>query len=44
MELTKELIVNSANLPYSIIIIGVGTNEFASMRELDGDDGRRNLI
>ncbi|CAD8157022.1 unnamed protein product [Paramecium pentaurelia] len=39
MEQTKQLIVNSARLPLSIIIIGVGNENFAMMEELDGDQG-----
>lgn len=40
MEKTKQAIVNAANLPISIIIIGVGKADFDSMEELDGDDVR----
>ncbi|CAD8153532.1 unnamed protein product [Paramecium octaurelia] len=39
MEQTKQLIVNSARLPLSIIIIGVGNENFSMMEELDGDQG-----
>lgn len=39
MESTKKLIVDSAKLPMSIIIVGVGEDEFTNMHELDGDDG-----
>ena len=38
MEATKYAIVNACELPMSIIIIGVGNEEFDSMEELDGDN------
>ena len=38
MPATKNLIVNNANLPMSIIIVGIGNADFSSMRELDGDE------
>lgn len=37
MSLTKEAIVRAAELPMSIIIVGVGDADFAAMEELDGD-------
>lgn len=46
MPNTKELIVDSYNLPYSIIIVGIGQDQgdFQDMDELDNrlkdDDGR----
>lgn len=39
MEATKHAIVNASDLPMSIIIVGVGQEDFASMEELDSDDG-----
>lgn len=36
---TIENIVTSANLPMSIIIVGVGNEDFESMRILEGDEG-----
>lgn len=33
------MIVESSNLPFSIIIIGIGDADFSNMEELDGDDG-----
>jgi len=39
MPSTKRLIVQLSALPCSIIIIGVGTADFAQMHELDGDEG-----
>ena len=41
MPQTKKLIVDSAYLPLSIIIVGIGNNkdEFEAMIELDGDEG-----
>ena len=38
MQLTKDLIVRASNEPLSIIIIGVGQEQFVMMRELDSDD------
>ncbi|XP_072013464.1 copine-8-like isoform X3 [Amphiura filiformis] len=40
MEQTKEAIVSASVLPLSIIIVGVGKEDFAKMEELDGDDVR----
>ncbi|XP_038067397.1 copine-8-like isoform X1 [Patiria miniata] len=40
MDHTKEAIVNAAKLPMSIIIVGVGKEDFTKMEELDGDDVR----
>lgn len=40
METTKKAIIEAAGLPLSIIIIGVGNDEFEKMDELDGDDQR----
>ncbi|XP_071477474.1 copine-8-like isoform X1 [Diadema setosum] len=40
MARTKEAIVNAAVLPLSIIIVGVGKENFANMEELDGDEVR----
>ena len=37
MEATKYAIINACELPMSIIIVGVGNEDFASMEELDGD-------
>ena len=37
MAATKDLIVQNANLPTSIVIVGVGNADFANMEELDGD-------
>ena len=39
MPRTKELVVQLSELPCSIIIVGVGSADFAAMEELDGDDG-----
>ena len=38
MEATKHAIVNACELPMSIIIVGVGNEDFEAMEELDGDD------
>jgi len=40
MPQTKTAIVDAANLPLSIIIVGVGTADFEAMEELDGDTVR----
>jgi hypothetical protein len=37
MEETKQLIVDASDLPLSIIIIGVGSEKFEMMNELDSD-------
>jgi hypothetical protein len=39
MPRTKDLIYELAELPCSIIIVGVGNADFTAMEELDGDDG-----
>ena len=39
MEKTIDLIINSAKLPYSIIIVGIGNADFDNMNILDGDEG-----
>jgi len=38
MSRVKELIVNSSPLPTSVIIVGVGDEEFEMMVELDSDE------
>lgn len=38
-EDTKVCLVDSARLPISIIIIGIGEGPFDKMNELDGDHG-----
>ncbi|XP_022084092.1 copine-8-like [Acanthaster planci] len=40
MDNTKEAIVTAAQLPMSIIIVGVGKEDFSKMEELDGDEVR----
>lgn len=39
MQQTVDLIVSAADLPISIIIIGVGESSFKNMETLDGDKG-----
>lgn len=39
MEKTIDLIFEAANLPLSIIIVGVGNDSFSNMVRLDGDGG-----
>jgi hypothetical protein len=38
MPKTKQILAQLSNLPCSVIIIGVGEEDFENMRELDGDD------
>ena len=40
MQNTKQAIVKAAKLPMSIIIVGVGNEDFTAMEELDGDEVR----
>lgn len=40
MHQTKRAIINSSNLPISIIIVGVGDADFEAMDELDSDEVR----
>ena len=40
-EETKALIRNISTLPISIIIVGVGSEDFSEMEDLDGDDARK---
>ena len=37
MKETKKILVDSCELPLSVIIIGVGEADFEKMVELDGD-------
>jgi len=39
-EETKSALVNASNLPMSVIIVGVGDEDFSAMEILDGDNGR----
>ena len=39
MDRTTDLVCELAELPCSIIIVGVGNADFSAMEELDGDDG-----
>jgi hypothetical protein len=39
MTQTKDAIVNASTLPMSIIIVGVGNENFSAMEELDSDNG-----
>ena len=40
LELTKDAIIKASGLPMSIIIVGVGNEDFSNMRELDCDSGK----
>ena len=39
MDQTIDKIIQGANLPLSIIIVGVGNANFENMDKLDGDNG-----
>ena len=39
MQATVDLIVSASGVPLSIIIVGVGSADFANMVTLDGDNG-----
>jgi len=39
-EETKAALVNASSLPMSVIIVGVGNEDFSAMEVLDGDNGR----
>jgi hypothetical protein len=39
MDQTIDLIIQAAELPLSIIIVGVGNADFGNMQKLDGDNG-----
>lgn len=39
MDKTIDLLVQAANLPLSVIIVGVGNADFGNMNKLDGDSG-----
>merc|ERR1719283_249935 len=38
LDATKNAVINASNLPLSIIIVGVGSEDFSAMDELDSDD------
>lgn len=40
LQATKQALVNASNLPMSVVIVGVGNEDFATMEELDGDEHR----
>ena len=42
MKETKDTVCRAADLPLSIIIVGIGNGKFNYMIELDGDDGLKN--
>jgi len=39
-EETKAALVNASSLPMSVIIVGVGNEDFSAMEVLDGDNGQ----
>ena len=39
MQQTKEVIIKNSTLPMSIIIVGIGDENFDNMKILDGDKG-----
>ena len=40
MEETRGALVEASSLPMSVIIVGVGREDFSEMRLLDGDENR----
>ncbi|KAK2194289.1 hypothetical protein NP493_1g12046 [Ridgeia piscesae] len=38
MPMTKQAIIDASRFPMSIIIVGIGNEDFSAMRELDSDD------
>ena len=42
MENTINCLIQSAKLPLSIIIVGIGNADFEKMEILDGDNGLEN--
>jgi len=38
LDATKNAVINASGLPLSIIIVGVGSEDFSAMDELDSDD------
>jgi len=42
MEESTNCLIESADLPLSVIIVGVGNADFGNMEVLDGDDGLKN--
>lgn len=42
MSKTIDLVCQATNLPYSVIIVGVGNADFSNMQKLDGDGGLYN--
>ena len=39
MSQTMNALVEASDLPMSVLIVGVGTEDFSAMVQLDGDDG-----
>ncbi len=37
MQQVKDFIVKTSDLPYSIIVVGVGNEKFKTLKVLDGD-------
>ena len=44
MEETKEAIIDASDLPLSIIIVGVGDEDFSQMDQLDGDKRKLSIL
>ena len=42
MQKTIDLVCQATNLPFSVIIVGVGNADFSNMQKLDGDGGLYN--
>ena len=43
IDATKSAIIDASDLPLSIIIVGVGSEDFSAMDELDSDDSLLSL-
>jgi hypothetical protein len=39
MAATKQLLIEASKLPISIVILGIGNSDFASLYELDSEKG-----
>lgn len=37
MEETKKVLVNMSTMPFSVVIVGVGSGDFSQMEVLDAD-------
>ena len=42
MDETIDILISCSSVPLSVIIVGVGNEDFEKMEILDGDDGLKN--